>query len=71
MVGKFQWDVLPQLVARNPLELCISHPGVKEERDSWPRRVVDYSYSKLNCSTLPLAEISPIQYGQTLDSLLR
>ena len=71
MVGKGQWVILPYLVARNLQGLRLSPPWVKEERDQRPRWFGDYSYSKLNCVTLPLAELFSVPYGQALDRLLQ
>ena len=71
MAGKGQWVVLPYSVAQNLLGLRLSPLGIKEEKDHRPRWLGDYSYYKLNCSILPLAKLSSIQYGRALDRLLQ
>ena len=51
--------------------LRLSPPGVKVERDRRPRWLGDYSYSKTNAEALPIACLSAMQYGWSLDRLLR
>ena len=48
MIEKGQLVVLPYLVANDLLGLRLIPPGVKEERDRWPRQLGDYSYTNLN-----------------------
>ena len=71
MVAKGQWVILPYSVARDLPDLRLSPPGVKEERDRRPRWLGDYSYSKINYITQPIAPLSSMQYGRTLDRVLR
>ena len=44
---------------------------MKEERDQRPRWLSDYFYSNINSDSLPIADISVIQYGRYLDRLIR
>ena len=71
MVEKGQWAVLPYSVARTLPGLRLSPPGVKEERDRRPRWLGDYSFFKTNADTLTGACTSAMQYGRTLDRVLR
>ena len=71
MVGKGQWVVLPYSVAKEIQGLRLIPPGVKEERDWRPRRLLDYSYIKLNSKTLPIAALSAMQYIWDLDRPIR
>ena len=70
MVEKGQWVVLPCLVAKGLPGLSVSPPGVKVEQDRRPRWLGDYSYFKTNAETLPVACLSAMQYGRTLDHLI-
>ena len=67
MVEKGQWVVLPYSVAKRLPGLRLSPPGVKVERDRIPRWLGDYIYFKTNAETLPVACLSSMQYGRTLD----
>ena len=69
VVGKGQWVILPYLVTRNPPGLCLNPPRFKEERYRRPWWLAYYIYSKLKCSTLPLAKLSSMQYVQSLSVL--
>ena len=71
MVGKGQWVMLLYLVTQNLPGLRLSPPGVKEERDRLPGWLRNYSYSRLNCNTIPLTELLSVKYGRSLDCLLR
>ena len=44
--------------------------GVKEERYRQPWWLGNYSFSKINVSTLTIDELSPMQYGHALDRIL-
>ena len=44
MIEKWQWVVLPYLVAKGILGLRLSPPGVKGERDRKPRWLGDYNF---------------------------
>ena len=71
MIRKEQWVVLPYQVANQLPNLRLSPPGVVLERDRRPRWIVDYSFSGVNQDTLPLAPSEAMQFGHTLDRLLR
>ena len=62
MVGKGKWVVLLCLVAQNLPGLRLSPPVVKKESDCCPRWLGEYSYYKINCSTLTIIELLSIQY---------
>ena len=70
MVAQGQWVVLPYLVAKRLPGLRLSPPGVKIERDHRPHWLGDYSFNPINTETLPICDLSAMQYGQCLDSLL-
>ena len=44
MIEKGQWVVLPYSVAKGLPGLRLSPPGVKLERDRWPRWLINYSF---------------------------
>ena len=71
MVGKERWFFLPYLVAKELPGLMMIPTVVKEERYHQPRRLGDYSYSKLNPKTLPISALSSMQYDRVLDRLIR
>ena len=71
MVAKGQWVVLPYSVAKRLPGLRLSPPGVKIERDRRPRWIGDYSFNTINAETLPICDLSAMQYGRCLDRLLR
>ena len=70
MVETGQWTVLPHSVAKRLPGLRLSPPGVKVERDRRPLWLGNYSYFKTSTETLPVACLSSMQYGCTLDRLL-
>ena len=71
MVAKGQWVVLLYSVAQWLPGLRLSPPGVKIERDRRPRWLGDYSFNPINAKTLPICDLSAMQYGRCLDRLLR
>ena len=71
MVGKVQWVKLSYSFAWNLLGLRLSTLGVNKERDWQLRWLGDNSLSKINFSTLPIADISSMQCVKSLDRLLR
>jgi hypothetical protein len=66
MIDKNQWLVLPYSQARNLPNLRISPIGVVPQRDRRPRTIVDYSYSKINQETCPVAPNKAMQFGPAL-----
>ena len=71
MVAKGQWVVLPYPFTKRLPGLRLSPPGVKIERDRRPCWLGDYSFNPINAKTLPICDLSTMQYGRCLDSLLR
>ena len=73
MEGKGQWVVLSYSVAQylSGLRIGIILPVVKEERDRRPRWLGSYIYSNSNYKTLPIAALSAMQYGRTLERIIR
>ena len=63
--------VLPYSVAHRLPGLRLSPPGVKIERDFRPHWIGDYSFNPINAETLPICDLSAMQYGRCLDRLLR
>ena len=62
--------MLPYSVAKRIPGLRLSPPGVKIERDSRPRWIVNYGFNPINAKTLPICDLSAMQYGRCLDRLL-
>ena len=71
MVRNRQWVVLPYLLAKELPGLSMILQGVKEDRDWRPWWLGYYSYSNLNSETLPIVVLSVMQYGRSLDRLIR
>ena len=71
MVAKGKWVVLPYSVAKRFPGLQLSPPGVKLERDFRPCWLGDYSFNPINSESLPICDLSAMQYGRCLDCLLR
>ena len=44
---------------------------MKEECNRRPRCISNHSYSNINSDTLPLSDLSDIQYGRVLDRIIR
>ena len=71
MIDKGFWTVLPyELVAATP-GLRLSPIGVVPQRNRRPRPIVDYTYSNVNQVTQPNAPPEAMQFGRTLDRILR
>ena len=70
MVEKWQWTVIPYLVAKLLLVLRLSPPWMKVEKDRMPLCLIDYSFYKTNAETLPVACLYAMQYIRALDRLL-
>ena len=71
MVDKGFWTVLPyDLVAATP-GLRLSPIGVVPQRNRRPRPIVDYTYSGVNQVTQPNAPQDAMQFGRTLERVLR
>jgi hypothetical protein len=64
MCDKNYWMVLPYTAVRSLDGLRISPPGVVPQKDRRPRTIVDYTYSKDNENTVPLAPPHAMQFGR-------
>ena len=71
MMEKGQWVILPESIARDLPGLQVSPPGVVPQRGRRPRWICDYTWSGVNQSTLPIAPLEAMQFGQALDRILR
>ena len=71
MVARGQWVVIPYSVAKRLPGLRLSLPGVKIERDGQPRWLGNYSFNPIKDETLPICDLSAMQYGRCLDCLLQ
>jgi Reverse transcriptase (RNA-dependent DNA polymerase). len=71
MIEKGQWTILPCSVVKQLTNLRLSPPGVVPQRDRRPRWIVDYSFYGINQETLPLIADDAMQFGHTLDRILR
>ena len=71
MVNKGQWLVLPYSAVKDLPGLTLSPPGVVPQRDRRPRWICDYTFSGVNDATAPIAPLSAMQFGHTLDRILR
>ena len=71
MVAKRYWIVLPYSMVRQLPNLRISPLGVVPQRGRRPRIIVDYSFYGLNDETAKLARPEAMQFGGTLERVLR
>ena len=71
MINKGQWIILPYSKVKELPGLRLSPPRVVPQRDRRPRWIVDYSWWNVNQETLPLAPKGAMQFGNTLDHILR
>jgi Reverse transcriptase (RNA-dependent DNA polymerase). len=71
MIQKGQWTILPFSAVKEFVNLRISPPGVVPQRDRRPRWIVDYSFYDVNEETLPLVAEGSMQFGHTLERILR
>ena len=71
MIQKGQWIVLPASEVTNLTGLRLSPPGVVPQLGRRPRWIVDYTWSRVNADTLPLAPVEAMQFGHALDRILR
>ena len=71
MVNKRYWIVLPYSMVRTLPDLRISPLGVVPQRGRRPRIIVDYSFYGLNAETTKLARPEAMQFGGTLERVLR
>lgn len=71
MINRGQWIILPYTEIAHLPGLRISPPGVVPQRERRPRWICDYSWWGVNDDTLPLAAMEAMQFGHTLDRVLR
>ena len=71
MVQKGFWTVLPYELSATTPGLRLSPIGVVPQRNRRPRPIVDYTFSGVNQVTQPNAPADAMQFGRTLDRLLR
>lgn len=71
MVAKGHWVVLPFSAAKTLPNLRLSPIGVVPQHNRRSRTIVDYSFSGLNQDTQPIAPLEAMQFGRTLDRVLR
>mmetsp|Transcript_14147 Transcript_14147/g.26545 ORF Transcript_14147/g.26545 Transcript_14147/m.26545 type:complete len:786 (+) Transcript_14147:1982-4339(+) len=71
MIQKGQWIILPYSAVKDWIHLRVSPPGVVPQADRRPRWIVDYSFYGINEETLPLFAEGSMQFGHTLDRILR
>ena len=62
---------MPYSVDKELPGLKLIPPVMKEDRDRRTRWLGDYSYSNLNCETLPIAALFAMKYCQVLEQLIR
>jgi hypothetical protein len=70
MVESGQWLVLPYALVRHLSGLCLSPSGLVPQRNRRDRLIVDYTYSGVNQSTIPLAPDS-LQFGYAFLRILQ
>lgn len=71
MIDKGQWLVLPYNLAKTLPNLRLSPIGVVPQHERRPRTIVDYTFSGVNQTTVPLAFPESMQFGRALDRILR
>jgi len=64
------WLVIPYSVVKDWPNLRISPLGVVPQRDRRPRLIVDYTFSRVNQTTLQLAPREAMQFGRALQRVL-
>ena len=71
MVDKRFWVVLPFADVKDLQHLRLSPIGVVPQRNRRPRPIVDFTYYGVNDASQPNAPMEAMQFGRTLDRLLR
>ena len=71
MINKGQWVILPAKAVLHLPGLRLSPPGVVPQRGRRPRWICDYSWWGVNKDTLPLAAMEAMQFGRSLERILR
>ena len=62
--------ILPAAIAHELEGLRLSPPGVVPQQDFRPRWLCNYTWSKVNHDTLPLAAMEAMQFGHALKRIL-
>jgi hypothetical protein len=65
------WMVLPYSSVRDLPQLKIAPCGVVPQRDRRPRTIIDYTYNGVNQSSLALAPVHSMQFGNALQRILQ
>jgi hypothetical protein len=71
MINKGQWVLLPAKAVLHLPDLQLSPPGVVPQHGHRPCWICDYSWWEVNEDTLPLAAIETMQFGWSLEGILR
>jgi hypothetical protein len=71
MVNERYWTVLPYTSVRHLHSLKLAPVGVVPQRERRPRPIVDYSYTNINQTSLPVAPYHAMQFGSALPRLLQ
>ena len=71
MVQKGYWSILPFSEVEQFVHLKLSPAGVVPQRTRRPRPIMDYTFTDINSSSVPLSPLSSMQFGQTLQRLLQ
>ena len=71
MVDKGFWMVLPYDLVKHDPTLRLSPIGVVPQNNRRPRPIVDYTFYGINSATQPNVPVESMQFGRTLDRLLR
>jgi len=65
------WAVLPASAILHHLQLQLSPAGVVPQCERQPRPIMDYTFSGVNQSSIPLFPKQAMQFGKTLQRLLQ
>ncbi len=71
MINKGQWVRLPAKAVLHLPGLQLSPPGVVPQRGCCPHWICDYNWWGVNKDTLPLAAMEAMQFGWSLERILR
>jgi hypothetical protein len=70
-IKKRFWVVLPYTAVHHMPHLKLSPCGVVPQRDRRPRPIIDYTFSGVNQTSLPLAPNHSMQFGNSLQRILQ
>jgi len=71
MVQKGYWTLLPFSELEHFVHLKLLPAGVIPQRMRRPWPIMDYTFTEINSSSVPLSPLSSMQFGQTLQRLLQ